>query len=325
MTSGWTVMVTGASGFLGRALARALASRGALVRGVVRAPAGDPDSGPGVSYHQVGDIDGNTRWQESLAGAEVVVHCAARVHVMDDDAASPFTAFRTVNRDGTLNLARQAAEAGVRRFVFISSVKVNGEHTDNRGPFEADEAPAPEDAYGISKREAEDGLRVIAQETGMDVVIIRPPLVYGPGVKGNFRSLLKLAGLPVPLPFGAIDNRRSLVYLGNLVDFICAAAEHPTAANQTFLVSDGDDLSTTRLLQQLRMALGRRPMLVPVPPILFRAAGTLFGKRSLVQRLCGSLQVDIAKARRLLGWQPPFTVQQGLADTVNERLRSDSR
>ncbi|MFC4260098.1 UDP-glucose 4-epimerase family protein [Marinobacter lacisalsi] len=318
-------MVTGASGFLGRALVRALADQGTTVRAAIRASAMAPDPGPGVSYHQVEDIDGHTRWQESLAGAEVVMHCAARVHVMHDDAASPLAAFRAVNRDGTLNLARQAAEAGVRRFVFISSVKVNGEHTDNRGPFEADEAPAPEDAYGISKREAEDDLRDMAQKTGMEVVIIRPPLVYGPGVKGNFRSLLKLASLPVPLPFGAIDNRRSLVYLGNLVDFICVASEHPAAANQTFLVSDGDDLSTTRLLQLVRTALGRRPMLVPVPPALFRAVGALTGTRSLVQRLCGSLQVDITRARRLLGWQPPFTVKQGLADTVNEHFRADSR
>jgi len=318
-------MVTGATGFLGRALVRELASQGALVRGVVRVPAGASNPGPGVSYYQAEDIDGNTRWQEPLAGVEVVVHCAARVHVMHDDAASPLAAFRVVNRDGTLNLARQAAEAGVRRFVFISSVKVNGEQTDDRGPFGVDEPPAPEDAYGISKREAEDGLRELAKETGMEVVIIRPPLVYGPGVKGNFRSLLKLARLPVPLPFGAIDNRRSLVYVGNLVDFICVASEHPSAANQTFLVSDGDDVSTTRLLQLMRTALGRRPLLMPVPPALFRAAGALTGKRSLVQRLCGSLQVDIARARRLLGWQPPFTMQQGLASTVNEHLRADSR
>jgi UDP-glucose 4-epimerase len=309
-------LVTGANGFLGRALMREMPGHVSVVRGAVRDLASAHDLQAATSCHEVGDIDANTRWDDALAGVGVVVHCAARVHVMRDDSGSPLDAFRLVNRDGTLNLARQAAQAGVRRFVFISSIKVNGEHTDNRAPFAADDVPAPEDPYGISKREAEDGLRELAAETGMEMVIVRPPLVYGPGVKGNFRSLVKLARLPVPLPFGAIANRRSLVYVGNLVDFIGVAAEHPTAANQTFLVSDGDDLSTTGLLKALRTALGRSSMLIPVPSGLFRAVGGLLGKRSSVQRLCGSLQLDIARTHRVLGWQPPFTVQQGLAETV---------
>ncbi|GGY76490.1 UDP-glucose 4-epimerase [Marinobacter zhanjiangensis] len=254
--------------------------------------------------------------QEELASADVVVHCAARVHVMADSAADPLTEFRRVNVDGSLDLARRAAEVGVRRFVFISSVKVNGEHTDYRPPFEADEPPGPEDPYGISKREAEDGLRALARETGMEVVIVRPPLVYGPGVKGNFRSLLKLARLPIPLPFGVIENRRSLVYLENLVDFIVCVAQHPQAANETFLVSDGKDMSTTQLLRVLRRSTGSAAMLLPVPVVCFWWAGALLGKKPLVQRLCGSLQLDISKARQLLSWSPPFSVEEGLANTV---------
>lgn len=320
MISSEKTVVTGANGFLGRALLKELRDRGFDPVGVVRSIKLVSKSMPSLVYHSVGNIDGETRWGTVLQGADVVIHCAARVHVMNEDAASPLQAFRSVNRDGTLNLARQAAALGVRRFIFVSSVKVNGEHTDDRGAFGVDEQPAPEDAYGCSKREAEDGLRKLAQETGMEVVIIRPPLIYGPGVKGNFRKLLTLAKLPLPLPFGAVRNRRSMIYVGNLVDVIILATEHPAAANQTFLVSDGEDISTTALLASLRKACQRNPRLVPIPPRLLRLAGTLTGKQSLVQRLCGSLQVDITKTRRELGWSPPYDIYKGLTETVRADL-----
>ncbi len=308
------VLVTGGTGFLGSALLRKLMDAGQPVIAPVRVALIEPVAS--VAWPVVGNIDSETRWQEILSGVDVVIHSAARVHVMDEHEEDPITAFRAVNVEGTLNLARQAASAGVRRFVFISSIKVNGEQTDDRPPFSPEDTPSPEDPYGISKREAEDGLRAMAQETGMEVVIIRPPLVYGPGVKGNFRSLIKLAGFPLPLPLGGIYNRRSLVYLGNLVDFLLHAAEHPAAANQTFLVSDGDDLSTTDLLRSVRKALGRPGLLIPVPGRWLWKATELLGQGAIGQRLCGSLQVDISKNERLLGWKPPYSVAEGLAATV---------
>lgn len=307
-------LVTGGTGFLGSALLRKLVEAGHSVIAPVRVP--PTESLASVDWPVVGNIDSETRWQELLVGIDVVIHSAARVHVMDEREQDPLTAFRAVNVEGTLNLASQAAAAGVQRFVFISSVKVNGEQTDDRSQFAPEDAPAPEDPYGISKQEAEDGLRALAEDTGMEVVIIRPPLVYGPGVKGNFRSLIKLAGLPLPLPLGGIDNRRSLVYLGNLVDFILHAAEHPAAANETFLVSDGVDLSTTELLRSMRKALGLSTLLIPVPGQWLWKATELLGKGAIGQRLCGSLQVDIAKNERLLGWKPPYSVAEGLAETV---------
>jgi UDP-glucose 4-epimerase len=231
---------------------------------------------------------------------------------MHDTAADPLTAFRAVNVEGTLNLARQAAAAGVKRFVFVSSVKVNGEATLPGQPFTADDAPAPLDAYGISKMEAEQALREIALQTGMEVVIIRPPLVYGPGVKANFAAMMRWLQRGVPLPLGAIHNQRSLVALDNLVDLIVTCLTHPAAANQTFLVSDGEDVSTTELLRRMGRAMGRPARLIPVPVSWLKLAAALVGKRDVAQRLCGSLQVDIEKTRRLLGWTPPLTLDQGL-------------
>jgi UDP-glucose 4-epimerase len=247
-----------------------------------------------------------------LVGITTVVHLAARVHVMRDTEAYPLAAFRVVNVVETLSLARQAAAAGVRRFVFISSVKVNGETTQPGHPFTADDAPAPLDPYGISKMEAEQGLRQIAAETGMEVVIIRPPLVYGPGVKANFSAMMRWLQRGVPLPLGAIDNQRSLVALDNLVDLIITCISHPAAANQTFLVSDGEDVSTSELLRRMGRAMGRPARLLPVPAGLLKLAATLAGRRDMAQRLCGSLQVDIEKTRQLLGWSPPLTLDQGL-------------
>lgn len=305
------VCVTGATGFVGSALVGKLASSHDLeVIALIRQEPLRALSG--VVYRSFGDLLPDTDWQHGLRGADVLVHTAARVHVMKDTAASPLNAFRQVNVQGTLNLARQAAAAGVRRFVFISSIKVNGEATQPGHPFTTDNTPAPVDAYGVSKMEAEQGLRNIAAQSGMDLVIIRPPLVYGVAVKANFAAMMRWLQLGVPLPFGTIHNQRSLVALDNLVDLIVTCLRHPAAANQTFLVSDGEDVSTTELLRRMARAMGRPARLVPVPAVVWTLAATLVGKQDLAQRLCGSLQVDIEKTRRLLGWQPPLTLDQGL-------------
>lgn len=220
--------------------------------------------------------------------------------------------------EGTHNLARQAVEAGVRRFVYLSSIKVNGEQTQKGAPFSEEDTPAPEDPYGISKMEAEQGLQRLAAETGLEVVIIRPPLVYGPGVKGNFASMVKLVDKGLPLPLGAVDNKRSLIALDNLVDLIIVCIEHPAAANQVFMAGDGEDLSTTELLRGIACALGKPSRLVSVPEGVLMFGASLFGKKAVARRLLGSLQVDISKARDLLGWQPPVSVEEGLTRTVRE-------
>jgi nucleoside-diphosphate-sugar epimerase len=260
----------------------------------------------------VGEISGLTGWGDALRNVSVVVHLAARVHVMHDNAADPLTAFRTVNMDGTLNLARQAAAAGVKRFVFISSVKVNGESTPLGLAFTEADAPNPQDAYGQSKHEAEQSLRQLSADTGMEVVIIRPPLVYGPGVKANFASLMRAVQRGWPLPLGAVHNQRSLVALDNLVDFIVTCITHPQAPNQTFLVSDGQDLSTTELVLGMAQAAGVPARLLPVPVWALQAGASLLGRGDAVQRLCGNLQVDIFKASSLLGWTPPVSLKEGL-------------
>jgi nucleoside-diphosphate-sugar epimerase len=269
-------------------------------------------TGDSSRFIAVGEVNGNTDWAEALQGQHVVVHTAARAHIMDDGAIDPLTEFRSVNVAGTLNFARQAARAGVQRFLFISSIKVNGEQTPLGGCFTADDAPAPEDSYGISKWEAEQGLQALAAETGMEVVIIRPPLVYGPGVKGNFASMIKLVEKGLPLPLGAIHNKRSLVALDNLVDLIITCIDHPAAANQVFLAGDGEDLSTTELLRGVARAMGKPSRLIPVPAGLLMAGATMLGKKAMAQRLLGSLQADISKARNLLGWAPPLSVEEGL-------------
>ena len=304
------ILVTGATGFVGHSLVTQLARDGIEARACVRHDrVRMPD---GVPTWQVGDLTGDADWRQALGDIGVVVHAAARVHVMDDTTTDPLTEFRRINVQGSLNLARQAAAAGVRRFVFISSVKVNGEATPPGRPFTADAAPAPQDAYGISKMEAEQGLREIAAETGMEFVIIRPPLVYGPGVKANFAVMMRWLRRGVPLPLGAIRNQRSLVALDNLVDLIVTCLGHPAAANQTFLVSDGEDVSTTELLRRMSQAMHCPSRLIPVAASLLEQVAALLGKRDVAQRLCGSLQVDIQKTRQLLGWSPPLTLDQGL-------------
>lgn len=306
-----SVLVTGATGFVGTALIARLARDGCLdVRGAVRSESAVLPVG--AERVVVGDVSGTTDWRAALRDVTAVVHLAARVHVLRDAPAHGLGAFRRVNVDGTLNVARQAAAQGVDRFVFLSSVKVNGE----RGFFREIDNPAPEDPYGISKCEAENGLRALAAATGLRVAIIRAPLVYGPGVKANFQALMSAIARGVPLPLGAVKNQRSLVALDNLVDFLRTNIDHPAAANETFFVSDGEDLSTTELIHRLARAMQRPARLIPVPPWVLNAGATLLRRRDTARRLLESLQVDISKARQRLGWTPPITVDEGLRRTV---------
>ena len=304
------ILITGASGFVGRYLVHHLVKEGLSVRCAMRTDRMFEDKVDSTIL--IPSIDAHTDWTEALSGREVVMHLAARVHVMNDTSADPLTEFRKVNVEGTLNLAKQAASAGVKRFIFISSVKVNGEHTEAGKPFAEDAVPEPQDAYGISKLEAERGLLAIAQDTGMEVVIIRPPLIYGAGVKANFASMMRAVKRGIPLPLGAIHNKRSFVYVGNLVSMMMRCIDHPAAANQVFLVSDGHDLSTTELLRCCAEALNVKARLLPVPQRFIEVCANLSGKRAVAQRLCGNLQVDITKARTVLGWTPPFSVADGL-------------
>ena len=309
-------LVTGATGFVGYALVQRLTvnrDSGGVVVAVSRIDRSWPER---VRPIQVSNLQPATQWGAVLQRVNTVVHLAARVHVMQDTATDPLAAFRTVNVDGTLNLARQAAASGVKRFVFISSVKVNGESTEPGHAFSEADAPNPQDAYGQSKHEAEQGLRQIASDTGIEVVIIRPPLVYGPGVKANFASLMRAVQRGWPLPLGAVHNQRSFVALDNLVDFIVNCITHPQAANQNFLVSDGEDLSTPDLIRRMARAMNRPARLFPVPVWALQAGASLFGKGDVVQRLRGNLQVDISKARSLLGWVPPVSVEEGLRRAV---------
>jgi UDP-glucose 4-epimerase len=314
------MLVTGATGFVGSAVLQRLAELNAAdgtglepreLLGISRRIPSLPLLG--VRYVKLGDLSGSIEWAPVLQGADVLIHTAARVHVMADTAADPLAEFRRVNVQGTLHLARQAAAAGVRRFVFVSSVKVNGEATQLGSAFLPDASTAPLDPYGISKMEAEESLRQIARETGMEVVIVRPPLVYGPGVKANFAALMRAVQRGLPLPLGAVTtNRRSLVALDNLVDLLITCIDHPAAANQTFLVSDGEDLSTTDLLRRMARAMNVPARLLPVPPALLQLGAGLVGKGDMAQRLLGSLQVDITHTRETLGWAPPISVDEGL-------------
>jgi nucleoside-diphosphate-sugar epimerase len=311
-------LITGAGGFVGRSLSAALLMRGVVVRRALRAVQKRSDN---FEDMVIGAIDGETQWSGVLRGIGTVVHLAARVHVMNDVSKDSLVEFRRINVAGTLNLARQAAAAGVKRFVFVSSAKVNGEHTEPGHAFTEASTPNPQDAYGRSKHEAEQGLRQIAAETGLEVVIIRPPLVYGPGVRANFAALLRAVQRGWPLPLGAVNNQRSLVALDNLVDFIITCITHPRAANQTFLVSDGQDLSTPELIRGMTRAAGVPARLLSVPVWVLQAGAGLLGKGGLVQRLCGNLQVDISKARELLGWVPPVSVEEGLRRAMGRQTK----
>ncbi|MDY1045560.1 SDR family oxidoreductase [Pseudomonas coleopterorum] len=318
------VLITGASGFVGAAVAARLVqlgcpnTRAAVRRAYTQLPLG-------VEGCVVPTLAADTDWTSALAGIDSVVHAAARVHVMRESATDPLDAFRRVNVQGTLSLARQAAQAGVRRFVFISSIKVNGEATEPGRPFRADDEPAPQDAYGVSKLEAEVGLRALAETTGMEVVIIRPVLVYGPGVRANFHALMSLVNKGVPLPFGRTSNRRSLVALDNLVDLVCTCLEHPAAAHQTFLVSDGEAVSTAGLVRAMATALGKKPRLLDVPlPWMSRVAQAL-GQGAVTQRLFESLEVDIDKNRQLLGWEPSTRMADALLATARPYVEARRR
>ncbi len=314
------VLVTGASGFVGGAVAARLVNAGVVVRaGVRRRDAVLPSR---VEPVIVGPLGPDTDWRPALQGVEAVVHAAARVHVMRERAQDPLGEFRRDNVAGSIALARQAIDAGVRRMVFISSIKVNGESTGGRSPYRATDVPAPADAYGISKHEAEEGLRRLCLGSPIELVIIRPVLVYGPGVKGNFRAMFRWLRLGVPLPLAAVDNRRSFVGLSNLVDLIVTTLHHPAAPGHVFLASDGEDLSTPDLLRRIGLLLGSPARLFPAPVPLINLAAGLIGRRGEAQRLCGSLQVDISEARATLGWCPPVTVQDSLATMVQEYLKA---
>lgn len=305
------VLITGANGFLGAALAQHLAGRFALVLAVRSEASVLPDQGTVVA---VGDINAATDWSQALAGVDTVVHCAARAHVMNEGSSDPLEEYRKVNVEGTRALVQQAAQVGVRRFIFISSIGLHG--ITSRNPFKETDVLEPLEPYTVSKLEAEAVFRELPENIGMEFVIIRPPLIYGHQAPGNFAKLLKLASTRLLLPFGAVHNKRSFVFNKNLCHFIEACMTHEAAANQTFVIADGEDVSLRQLLVLMRRAMGRRPGLLPVPAGLFRLAGRLTGRQAVVERLVGDLQVDISKARELLGWQAPFSVEQGIAATV---------
>lgn len=308
------LLVTGATGFVGGAFCRLMSSQGQRVRGVVHRRAA---SSGDIQTCQISNLNGQTDWAAALYGVSGVVHLAARVHVMQDRSADPLAEFRRVNVDGTLNLAWQAAAAGVRRFIFVSSVKVNGESTQADRPFTADDQPSPADPYGLSKFEAEVGLSAVASQTGMELVIVRPPLVYGPGVKANFAAMMRWVARGVPLPLASVtQNRRSLVAVENLADLLVRCLEHPAAAGQTFMVSDGEDLSTAELLMRLNRAMGRSPRLFPFPPSILYLGAEVLGRGGVAGRLLDNLQVDISKTQTLLDWRPPLGVDEALARTV---------
>jgi nucleoside-diphosphate-sugar epimerase len=309
-----SILVTGANGFVGTALLRRLQEVDLVADALVRTPT---NLLTGIARNVfVSQISHDVDFSEALLGIKTVVHLVARVHCKNDSASKSVEAFNAVNVEMTLNLARQAAVAGVKRFVFISSVKVNGEITHAGQVFTETDSPSPQNPYGLSKYKAEQGLRKLSVDTGVEVVIIRPPLVYGSGAKANFSALMHAIKRSWVLPLGAVHNQRSLVAVDNLVDFIVTCIAHPQAANQTFMVSDGQDLSTTELVLAMAKAAGVPANLMPVPMWALQFLALLLGKRHAMQRLCGNLQVDISKARSLLGWLPRVSVQEGLRRTM---------
>jgi len=310
-----SLLLTGATGFVGQHLVSALIQRNLPHQIAVRNQAGNSAHS---EYISVGDINAHTAWSKALEGVTDVIHLAARVHITQETSSDAYAAFRAVNTKGTLNLARQAAAAGVRRFVFLSSVKVNGEGSPHA--YRETDTPAPKDAYAVSKWEAEQGLWNISAETGMQIVILRIPLVYGPGVGANFLQLLKTVNKGWPLPLGAIHNRRSLLYIGNLVDATLVVLKHPDAANKLYLLSDGQDVSTSQLVELIAKALNKPPRLFAVPQGLLRLVAILMGKTSAVDRLFGSLYLDSGKIQQELGWVPPFSMQEGLNETAHVLL-----
>jgi nucleoside-diphosphate-sugar epimerase len=306
----FNLLITGATGFVGKVLVESLNEKYAI-KTIGR-------SNVSTNSHLQANINKNTDYSPIITSTNVVIHLAARVHVMDEQAKNPIDEFRAVNTHGTLNLASQAAAAGVKRFIFISTIKVNGESTSNGPVFSAQDTAKPEDPYGISKAEAEQQLLELGKNTGMEIVIIRPPLVYGKGVKANFAALMTLVNKGFPLPFRLIkSNRRSLVSVYNLVDLIKVCIEHPHAANKIFLVSDDHDLSTAEMVSLMAKCQKKRNFAVPVPVWCFNFAATLFNKSAVIDRLTGSLQVDITHTKNTLMWSPPYTVEQGFKLAAN--------
>ena len=313
------ILLTGSSGFVGSAVAASLVQQsGFNLYRAVRRSSGVTVGGSDVII--VPDFCDSDGWEKAVEGKDVVIHCAARVHIMNEISGDFISAFRKVNVQATATLARQAARAGVKRFIFISSIKVNGESAKADAPFSADDIPRPADAYGISKCEAEAELKKIGTESGMEVVIIRPVLVYGPGVKANFYSMMKWVHRGVPLPLGSVRNKRSLIFIDNLVDLVVRCIDHPAAGNQIFLASDGEDCSTTELLTYVTEAMGRSSRLIPLPEFVVRAIAILLGKGEFVERLWGSLVVDIKKTREVLEWSPPVGTRRAIVETVNHFL-----
>ncbi|UTV26965.1 UDP-glucose 4-epimerase family protein [Photobacterium atrarenae] len=311
------VLLTGATGFVGSHLLTAL-GEDTLVVGRKKPSLHKGD----FFYTDFGDAQ---LTGEHFHGVDVVIHCAARAHVMDETAADPLSLYRAMNTTATLNLAKQAAKSGVKRFIFVSSIKVNGEATELGKPFTADDPKKPLDDYGVSKSEAEEQLQELSLKTGLEVVIIRPPLIYGPGVKANFALLMKLACTGLPLPFACINrNERSMVSVYNLVNLITTCIDHPKAANQVFLVSDDANLSTADMVKKISKACGKRGWMIPVPVRLFQVVGKLLGKTGMIERLTGSLSVDITKTRELLDWTPVKSVDEGISLTVDAFLDNKS-
>jgi nucleoside-diphosphate-sugar epimerase len=308
------VVVTGANGFVGRALCKSLVGAGYSTIGTVRTH-GRVDASTRCAYAITGDIDRTTNWFSCLNAADAVVHLAAQMQDIHASDSEPLAELRRVNVEGTENLAWQAAASGVKRFVYVSSVKVHGEQMSGR-PVTVDDAPSPTDPYAISKLEAERVLRHVAAETGLQVTLVRPPLIYGPGVQGNFLRLIQWIDKGLPLPLANVDNRRSLIALDNLVDFLVLCIHHPAAVGQTFLISDGEDLSTPELMRRIADAMGRPLRLWPMPPTLLRLIAGAIGKRHWFDKLCGSLQIDASRAREVLGWRPPAPMDQALSLTV---------
>ncbi|MBW2608566.1 MAG: SDR family oxidoreductase [Deltaproteobacteria bacterium] len=309
-----SVLITGAGGFIGSALCAKILAEGWQACGTLRSESDVSRLPDGVEAVSIASIDSDTKWDDALAGIDTVVHLAARVHVMDDSSSDPLTEYRKINVEGTKCLAIASANTGVKRFVYISSIKVNGE--GKAAAYTEDDEVAPQDPYGVSKWEAEQELHKISAKTGIETVILRPPLVYGPGVKANFLRLVNLVKFRIPLPLGCIKNRRSLIYIANLVDAIITCMTNPNAAGKTYLVSDGEDVSTPELIRRIGAAFRRRALLLPVPVRIMRLAGRITGKYDEVERLVGSLTVDISKIRKELEWKPPYTMEHGLRETA---------
>ena len=326
MTRDMQILITGATGFIGVELVAQLleqtdATLKLAIRQISRYKIKAYLNHDRIMLTTIPDISIHTNWKEALEDCQVVIHAAGRAHVMQEYAHDPLRAFRAINVEGTLNLARQAVSMGVKRFIYLSSVKVNGEYSERNAPFSPDDEAMPENPYSISKYEAEQGLKAISEKSGMEVVIIRPPLVYGPGVGGNFLFMMKFLEKQYPLPFGALKNKRSLVFVGNLVAMIKTCLAHTQAANQIFFVSDHEDLSTSTLIQKVKHLLGKHAVLLPIPVWMLKKVSTYCGKQSEIMRLCDPLQVDISKSKMLLDWQPTISVNEGLSRTVHYFLK----